>query len=74
VDLENRRAEGRQVAVEAAKAAAWAAEWKVSPECEDPVDWAAQVECGNRYIRAKRAFDERWNKPPADGKLLSPGE
>jgi restriction system protein len=74
VDLENRRAEGRQVAVEAAKAAAWAAEWKVSPECEDPVDWAAQVECGNRYIRAKRAFDERWNTPPADGKLLSPGE
>ena len=60
VDLEMRRAESRQIADEAAKEAAWAAEWKIPPECEHPVDWAAQVECGNRYIRARRAFDERW--------------
>lgn len=60
VDLATRRAESAQIANEAAMEAAWNAEWKVSPECEHPVDWPAQVECGNRYIRAKRAFEERW--------------
>ena len=64
VDMEMRRAEGREVAdeaaKEAAKEAAWAAEWQVSPDCEHPADWAAQVECGNRYIRARRAFEEKW--------------
>ena len=67
VDMEMRRAEGREVAdeavKEAAKEAAWAAEWQVSPDCEHPADWAAQVECGNRYIRARRAFQKRWGAP-----------
>ena len=62
VDLAMRRAEREQIADEASKEAAWAAEWKVAPECEHPVDWAAQVECGNRYIRARRAFEERWGR------------
>ena len=65
VDMEMRRAEGREVADEAAKEAAWAAEWQVSPDCEHPADWAAQVECGNRYIRARRAFEKKW-KPQAE--------
>ena len=59
VDLAMRRAESAQIANEAAMEAAWNAEWKVSPECEHPGDWAAQVECGNRYIRARRVFEER---------------
>lgn len=63
VDLAMRRAERAHIANEAAKDAAWNAEWKVSPECEHPVDWAAQVECGNRYIRARRAFEQRWRLP-----------
>jgi hypothetical protein len=74
VDMETRRAEGRQVADEAAKEAAWAAEWQVSPDCEHPVDWTAQVECGNRYIRTRRAFEGKWNAQRATGKLLSTGE
>ena len=60
VDLAVRRAESAQIADEAAMEAAWNAEWKVSAECEHPADWDSQVECGNRYIRARRAFEERW--------------
>ena len=60
VDLQIRRAEGEPIADEAAMEAAWQAAWKVTPDCAHPVDWDAQVECGNRYIRARRAFVEQW--------------
>lgn len=62
VDLQIRRAESEQLADEAAMEAAWTAEWKVSPDCEHPVDWDAQVECGNRYIRARRKFESQWSQ------------
>ena len=62
LDLQARGAESEQIADEAAMEAAWAAEWQVSSDCEHPVDWDAQVECGNRYIRARRQFESRWSQ------------
>jgi Protein of unknown function (DUF2726) len=44
-------------------------QWKgyyLAPEsCDHPVDWNAQVECGNKYMRAKRTFEEQWAKAHA---------
>lgn len=39
---------------------AWAAFYSAPTSCEHPADWAAQVECGNQYMRAKKRFEERW--------------
>jgi hypothetical protein len=41
---------------------AWAAFYKRGASCEHPADWSAQVECGNQYMRAKKAFEERWER------------
>jgi hypothetical protein len=43
---------------------AWAAFYTPPASCEHPVDWTAQVECGNLYMRAKRRFEERWEAEP----------
>jgi hypothetical protein len=59
-------AEKRRVEVQAAaaekkeKELAWAAFYAVPASCEHPVDWTAQVECGNRYMRAKKVFETGW--------------
>jgi hypothetical protein len=42
------------------KAQAWAAFYTAPASCEHPVDWDAQVECGNRYMRAKKLFEQAW--------------
>ncbi len=42
------------------KSLAWAVYYKAPKSCDDPPTWAAQVECGNGYIRAKRAFEKEW--------------
>ena len=39
---------------------AFAAFYSPTAACEHPIDWSAQVECGNSYIRAKRAFELKW--------------
>jgi very-short-patch-repair endonuclease len=39
---------------------AWTAFYSTPTSCEHPVDWSAQVECGNQYIRAKKRFEEQW--------------
>jgi len=39
---------------------AFAAFYSPPASCEHPTDWNAQVECGNEYIRAKRAFELKW--------------
>lgn len=39
---------------------AFLAFYQPAASCGHPSDWSAQVECGNQYIRAKRAFDIRW--------------
>jgi hypothetical protein len=42
------------------KDVAWAAFYSAPASCEHPADWAAQVECGNLYMRAKKKFEEQW--------------
>jgi Protein of unknown function (DUF2726) len=39
---------------------AWLAHYSPPASCEHPVDWKAQVECGNQYMRVKKEFDKRW--------------
>jgi SAM-dependent methyltransferase len=39
---------------------AWEAFYSAPASCEHPVDWNAQVECGNLYMRAKRRFEAQW--------------
>jgi hypothetical protein len=39
---------------------AWLASYATPAACEHPIDWKAQVECGNLYMRAKSDFDKRW--------------
>jgi hypothetical protein len=44
------------------KDSAWAAAYAAPVSCEHPVDWNAEVECGNQYMRAKKAFETHWLK------------
>lgn len=46
----------------ARKEAAWAAFFQPKKACDDPPDSATLVECGNDHIRAKREFEERWER------------
>jgi hypothetical protein len=46
------------------KERAWAAFYKPYPSCEHPPTWEDQVECGNRYIRARREFEKQWDASP----------
>jgi hypothetical protein len=47
-------------ALQKKKDQAWGAFYSAPVSCEHPVDWAAQVECGNQYMRAKKRFEEKW--------------
>lgn len=47
-------------ALQRKKDQAWAAFYSAPASCEHPVDWTAQVECGNQYMRAKKRFEEQW--------------
>jgi very-short-patch-repair endonuclease len=47
-------------ALERRKQAAWVAFYEAPASCEHPAAWADQVECGNEYIRAKKAFEKIW--------------
>jgi hypothetical protein len=58
---EKRRVESQAAAaLQRQKDRAWAAFYSAPASCEHPVDWKAQVECGNQYMRAKNAFEKRW--------------
>jgi Protein of unknown function (DUF2726) len=47
---------------------AWAAFYSAPASCERPADWAAQVECGNQYMRAKKVFEQKWEaEHPSQG-------
>jgi hypothetical protein len=48
------------VALQRQKNLAWAAFYSPPISCEHPVDWNAQVECGNQHMRAKQRFEQRW--------------
>lgn len=43
-----------------AKMRAWNRFYQTPPECEKPANWDTQVECGNKYIRAQKVFEDRW--------------
>jgi hypothetical protein len=61
VSAEERRARGLAIVAQARqKNLAFAAFYSPPASCEHPADWSAQVDCGNQYIRAKRAFEEKW--------------
>jgi len=68
-ELEQRRVAMHAVAeLQREKNRAWLAYYSAPASCEHPVDWTAQVECGNQYMRAKRAFEAQWVKD------LDPGQ
>jgi len=39
---------------------AFATYYATPASCEHPPTWADQVECGNRYMRARKEFDVQW--------------
>jgi Protein of unknown function (DUF2726) len=47
-------------ALQRKKDLAWAAFYSPPASCEHPADWSAQVECGNKYMRAKKIFEQKW--------------
>jgi hypothetical protein len=51
---------------------AWAAYYSPPASCEHPADWNAQVECGNQYMRAKKAFETQWSKDHSPGDSVAP--
>jgi hypothetical protein len=58
---EKRRAQVQELAaLQKQKNLAWAASYSPPVSCEHPVDWSAQVECGNQYMRARKLFEQRW--------------
>jgi hypothetical protein len=61
LSAESRRARELEIAaLGKQKSLAFAALYQPPASCEHPIVWSAQVECGNQYIRAKRAFELRW--------------
>lgn len=58
---ERKRAEMQATArLKKQKDLAWAAFYSEQALCEHPVDWNAQVECGNQFMRAKKQFEAQW--------------
>ena len=58
--VEKTRAESEAAALQRQKAHAWLAYYAAPASCEHPIDWKAQVECGNQYMRAKKEFEKQW--------------
>jgi very-short-patch-repair endonuclease len=61
-------------ALQRKKDLAWAAFYTPPAYCEHPADWAAQVECGNQYMRAKKRFEERWAESQGTAAQLALGD
>lgn len=57
-------AERERLDAEAArrKEAAWNEYYTPAKACDRPETWEIQVECGNRYMRAKREFEAKWSE------------
>lgn len=70
-ELEQRNAVMRmQAEAQARKSAiemAWIQEYREPPECEHPANDRVYVECRNRYMRARRDFEARWNGATPQG-------
>ncbi len=58
-EMETARLEQQESAL---KAAAWETFFQPKKVCDNPPDSDTQVECGNAYMRAKREFEERWQR------------
>jgi very-short-patch-repair endonuclease len=58
-------------ALQKQKILAWGAFYSAPASCEHPVDWNAQVECGNQYMRAKKRFEAQWAAEHASGHATS---
>jgi hypothetical protein len=46
---------------------AWGRSYSAPASCEHPVDWNAQVACGNQFMRAKKEFEQRWTDAHSSG-------
>jgi hypothetical protein len=69
--VEKRRAESQAAAdLQRQKDRAWAAFYSAPTSCEHPVDWKAQVECGNQHMRAKKEFERQWLAEHVSGQTL----
>jgi hypothetical protein len=58
-------------ALQKQKTLAWGAFYSAPTSCEHPVDWNAQVECGNQFMRAKKRFEAEWAAEHASGHATS---
>jgi Protein of unknown function (DUF2726) len=52
------------VALRTRKEAAWAAYYQPSISCENPPTQREKIECGNRYLSARREFEVQWSAAP----------
>lgn len=68
------RAEQEKRDAERRKELAWARYFVAPTACERPPTWEFQVECGNRYMRAKREFEARWERGDTEVVALVAGE
>jgi hypothetical protein len=57
---ENRAGSQAAAVLQKQRDQAWAAFYSPPTSCEHPVDWNAQVECGNQFMRAKKRFEVQW--------------
>lgn len=48
------------LALQTRKETAWAEYYTPSASCENPLAHSERVECGNRFLRARRQFDAEW--------------
>jgi hypothetical protein len=77
-EREAAQAEFRRRELEQKKEQAWARYYVPPADCEKPPSWEFQVECGNRYMRARRDFEAKWSQGdasvrPSSVDNLSPG-
>jgi hypothetical protein len=69
---ERRRVESQAAELQRQKDHAWLAYYSAPASCEHPVDWKAQVECGNGYMRAKKEFEKQWLVEHETGQTSGP--
>jgi hypothetical protein len=71
--VEKRRAELQAAAeLQRQKDHAWSAYYSAPASCEHAVDWKAQVECGNQYMREKKEFEKQWVIEHGPGQASGP--
>jgi hypothetical protein len=75
LSVEAKRARDQEMAAAVRqKNLAFAAYYSAPASCEHRVDWNAQVECGNQYIRAKKAFELKWEQEHPSQTAVAPDD